>query len=287
MYYSALIGNPTEHSVSHLLYEELLKAAGIEDAYKHIKIDVTTERLKEAITALRELKFCGISVTLPHKLDVMQYLNEIDEPAIQLGAVNTIKPESLKGYNTDWVGIVKPLNKLLGTDLLTGEATIFGTGGAARAAIYAAKQLQASKINVVYRADANDPKTEDLIQKAEVLGIELYPYQSVPELVQRSKLIFNATSAGMVGKDDTPFDLNDLAELNLNDKVYFDAVFNPIATPLLTYFNERGSQTIDGLWMMIYQGIEALSIWLNMKITIEESQLDTIHETLIKELSHV
>jgi shikimate dehydrogenase len=287
MYFSALIGNPTEHSVSHVLYEELLKAACIEKVYKHIKIDVATDRLGAAISALHELKFCGISVTHPHKLNVMQYLNVIDETAMGIGAVNTIKPETLKGYNTDWVGIVKPLKKLMGTDALAGETTIFGTGGAARAAIYAAKQLKSSKINVVYREDADDSKTEDLIQNSKAVGIELYPYDTMPVLVQRSKLIFNATSAGMIGKEDTPFDLDDLAELNLNDKVYFDAVFNPIATPLLTYFNEHGARTIDGLWMMIYQGIEALAIWLDMKVTVTDAQLKAIHETLIKELSHV
>lgn len=287
MYYSALIGNPTEHSVSHVLYEELLKAAGVTSTYKHIKVDVAPDRLKSAVASLCELKFCGISVTLPYKIDVMKHLSEIDNAAQELGAVNTIKPGTLKGYNTDWIGIVKPLKKLLKSDVLNSEVTILGTGGAARAAVYAVKQMKAIKINVVYRQDQQDPKTIDLIENASSTGIQLHTYEGVSDLIQRSKLVFNATSAGMVGNDNAPFDLDDLAGLNLSGKVYFDAVFNPVATPLLTYFKDHGSKTIDGLWMMIYQGIEALSIWLEIDIAVTDLQLKAIHMTLIKELSNV
>jgi shikimate dehydrogenase len=285
MKFTALIGNPTGHSVSHVMYEELAKAALLGQPYKHIKIDVTDEDLAKTINALRELHFAGLNVTLPHKLSVIPLLDQVDEVVKELGAVNTIKFSDLTtGHNTDWVGIYKPV-AAMGHEIKT--ITIFGTGGAARAAIYAAKRLGAHKIYVHYRNEEDNVKTDDLKKRVDALGIELHTYDKVRGNVEVSDLIINATSAGMVGKDRLPFDLAQLTNLNVSEKVYFDAVFNPLDTPLLRYFNERGAHTIDGLWMMIYQGIAALEIWLDRRIEIKDSLLKDIHNLLTKELAHV
>ncbi len=285
MKYTALIGNPTEHSVSHIMYEELVKIAVPGQSYKHIKINVTDDDLAKTVNALQELHFAGLNVTLPHKLSVIPLLDTVDETVKELGAVNTIKfGHSTTGHNTDWVGIHKPV-AALGCEIKT--VTIFGTGGAARAAIYVAKRLGARKIFVHYRNEANDAKTEDLKNRADALGIELHRYDRVRENIDVSDLVINATSAGMVGKDEVPFDLAQIAGLSVTEKIYFDAVFNPLETPLLRNFNEQGAHTIDGLWMMIYQGIAALEIWLDRKIEIEDSLLKDIHNQLTKELAHV
>lgn len=286
MYYTALIGNPTEHSVSHILYEELIKAAGIDVAYKHLKIDVTEPSLAEAVNALKVLHFAGISVTLPHKLAVMKYLDDTDDEVKELGAVNTIKVgPKLIGHNTDWRGIAIPVRRVIPEGI--EQATILGTGGAARAAIYACKQLGVSIITVIYREDSNDEKLANLKVRADYLGISLFEYKDVAALIRESDLIINATSAGMRGKDSTPFSLHELDGISLQDKLFFDVVFNPLKTPLLEYFGSRGAQTIDGLWMMIYQGISALGIWLDQEIEVERSQLETIHKKLEEELHHV
>lgn len=285
MRYSALIGNPTGHSVSHVMYEALAKAALFDQPYKHIKIDVTNEDLAKTINALRDLHFAGLNVTLPHKLAVIPLLDHIDEVVEELGAVNTIKlGDSTTGHNTDWVGIYTPV---AATEIEIKTVTIFGTGGAARAAIYAAKRLGARKIFVHFRNEVDNAKTEDLKNRAELLGIQLHTYDKVRENVEVSDIIINATSAGMVGKDKVPFDLTQIADLSVKEKIYFDAVFNPLDTPLLHNFNERGAHTIDGLWMMIYQGIAALEIWLDRKIEIEDSLLKDIHNLLTKELANV
>jgi shikimate dehydrogenase len=285
MKYTALIGNPTGHSVSHTMYEELVKVAVPGLQYKHIKIDVTDEDLAKTINALRDLHFAGLNVTLPHKLSVIPLLDNIDEVVKELGAVNTIKfGNSTIGYNTDWIGIYKPV-AALGCEIK--KVTIFGSGGAARAAIYAAKRLGADKIYVHYRNEEDNIKTDSLKKQADTLGIELHAYDKVSKNIEMSDLIINATSAGMIGKDRLPFNLAKLAGLTVSDKVYFDAVFNPLETPLLRYFDKQGAHTIDGLWMMIYQGIEALEIWLDRKIEIEDSFLNNIHSLLTKELLNV
>lgn len=285
MKYTALIGNPTGHSISHIMYEELAKVAVPGQSYKHIKIDVNEEDLAKTIKALRELNFVGLNVTLPHKLSVIPFLDIVDDTVKELGAVNTIKFGDLTtGHNTDWVGIYKSVSAV-GHEIKT--VTIFGTGGAARAAIYAAKRLGAEKIYVHYRNEEDNVKTDDLKKRANALGIELHSYDKVRGNIEASDLIINATSAGMVGKDRLPFDLAMLANLTTGEKIYFDAVFNPLDTPLLRKFNELGAYTIDGLWMMIYQGIAALEIWLDRKIEIEDSLLENIHSLLAKELVHV
>jgi shikimate dehydrogenase len=286
MYYSALIGNPTGHSVSHILYEELAKAANLNDSYRHLKINVTEPGLKDALQAFKALNFIGLNVTLPHKLAVVPLLDQADEVVGEIGAVNTIKLGGTStGYNTDWVGLYVPLRPLIRDNDHT--ATILGSGGAARAAIYAAKQLKFSTINVVYRDEPNNDKTADLKARAAALGIKLHTYEDITALIGNSQLIINATSAGMVGKDKLPFDLKEITDVSLHNKVYFDAVFNPLETPLLAHFKRNGAQTIDGLWMMMHQGIAALEIWLDKKLSFTEEELRRIHARLAKELQHV
>jgi shikimate dehydrogenase len=224
-----------------------------------------------------------LNVTLPYKLDIMNYLDDIDPAARELGAINTIKLGSVvKGYNTDWVGMTESV-KRFGVASSYDTVTIFGTGGAARAAIFAAKRLGAKTINVMYRA-ASSETTETLRKQIDELGVALFPYSEVRDLLKNSHLVINATSAGMAGKDVSPFDLNMLENVQGDGKVFFDAVFNPLRTPLLAAFEAAGAVVIDGLWMMIYQAIDALSIWLGRDIQIAAGELTKIHNKLAKEL---
>ena len=285
MKYSALIGNPTGHSVSHIMYEELANAAGLKDTYKHLKIDVKAEALPLVLSSFKQLDFVGINVTLPYKMEVMKYLDKVDETVNVLGAVNTVKfGADTIGYNTDWIGLTTPLLKKIANNKIRSVA-IFGTGGAARAAIYAATQIKANEIIVLYRA-SHTQDLGDLKTKAEAPGITLLDYSHVKDVVAKANIIINATSAGMVGKDAAPFDLELLDDINLKDKLFFDAVFNPTLTPLLKYFNSRSATTIDGLWMMIYQGISALSIWLDIDINIADQELIRIHNLLEESINH-
>ncbi len=285
MKYSALIGNPTKHSVSHIMYEELTIAAGVKDAYRHLKIDVAAKDLPLALSSFKQLNFIGINITLPYKMEVMQYLDEVDETVNDLGAVNTVS-FGIKtiGYNTDWIGIAIPIQNIIG-DKKVGTVVIFGTGGAARAAIYAAKQLKAKEIIVLYRS-SHTKDLGDLAVKSDEFSIRLLDYTHIKDAVAQANIIINATSAGMVGKDSTPFDLTELDGVELKNKIFFDAVFNPLQTPLMRYFHSLGALTIDGLWMMIHQGVAALSIWLCEEIKISNQELLRIHDHLEDSISH-
>ncbi len=285
MKYSALIGDPTDHSVSHLMYRELARAAGIASPYEHIRLNVQRTELDASLRALNTLHFVGLNVTLPYKLDVIEHLDTFDPVIKVLGAVNTIKlGEKTQGFNTDWVGIAESIKKLGASDDYK-TATIFGTGGAARAAIYACKQLGIDNIKIAYRADVSE-STRKLREQSEELGVTLHPYSEVGSLIKNSQLVINATSAGMIGKDPLPFDLKLLQGASMAGKVFIDAVFNPLETPLLKYFQSEGATTIDGLWMMIHQGCASLSIWLDQKISVDQPELEKIHNMLEKELKN-
>ncbi|HVC36011.1 MAG TPA: shikimate dehydrogenase [Candidatus Dormibacteraeota bacterium] len=286
MYYSALIGQPTEHSVSHILYEELIKEAKIEVVYKHLKINIEVTKLEESLRAFETLQFSGLSVTLPHKLAIMQHLDEIDPVARALGAVNVVQlGQKRTGYNTDWIGIVESVRSHSKQQL--NQAIIFGSGGAARAAIYAVKQLGCTEIYIFFRAHVVDPKTTDLMERQKDLGITMLPYENVATRLDNADIIINASSAGMLGNDLTPLPLTSFDGINVQSKIFLDAVFNPLETELISYFKKQGALTIDGLWMMIYQGIAALSIWLNKQIEIDHNRLCNVHGSLKKELLHV
>jgi shikimate dehydrogenase len=285
MNYTALIGNPTDHSVSYMLYDELAKAAQLPGFYQHIRLDIGADDLKKSIAAFNTLNFVGLNVTLPYKLDVMAHLDVLDPVIDVLGAVNTITlGETTTGYNTDWIGIAESVKQFGGHDSYD-TAVIFGTGGAARAAIYACKQLGVKDIRVIYRVEAS-ANTRKLQQASTKLGITLHPYTELAQLLQDAYLVINTTSAGMVGKDPLPFDLRMIDGVDLTGKVFLDAVFNPLQTPLLAYFQSHGAVVIDGLWMMIYQGVGALSIWFDRNITVDISDLKKIHGLLKKELQH-
>lgn len=280
---TALIGKPTEHSVSHVMFEHLVSATGDRTPYRHLKINVEASKLAEVLNAFNVLGFRGLNVTLPYKLEVMKYLDFIDPVAQELGAVNTIHlGETTTGYNTDWLGIVAPIREHL-SDQEIERVAIFGTGGAARAAIYAVRQLGAKKIIVLYR-DGENKQIEDLSARAKDIGIELHDYTFARQAVDEASLIINATSAGMIGHDPLPFDINQLEGLDMRQKLFMDVVFNPLETPLLKYFAGQGAQTIDGLWMMIHQGVSALSIWLEKDIVITDEELSRLHVKLEEEL---
>ncbi len=284
MKYSALIGNPTAHSVSHILYEELAKAAKLKDSYKHLKVDVTPEQLDMALKAFNTLGFVGLNVTLPYKTGIIPLLDSCDAESLEMGAVNTIKlGQRTKGFNTDWKGIIYSLERF--SPRLAGNAVIFGNGGAARAAIHACKQLKLDKIDVLYRTDSEGAKLEVLRRDSKKLGISLHTYEEAETLVRDASLIINATSAGMAGKNPLSFDTSRLDHLSLKDKTFLDAVFKPLETPLIKYFKSRGALTIDGLWMMIYQGVGAYGIWMDKQPDIPQNALDNIHALLEKELN--
>lgn len=283
MYYTALIGNPVEHSVSPALFEYLAQSQDMD--YRHLKINIEPENLKASLESLAVLSFSGLNVTLPYKQDVIKYMDEMDFAPANMGAVNTITFEDgrMKGWNTDWAGIAEGLTAHGVSTYF--KAVVFGSGGAARAAIYALRQLGCDRIFVLHREPV-DEKTQKLMVDTENSNVTMAPYDRLEEIVRDADIIMNMSSAGMTGQDSAPFDVSRLDKINLQATVFLDAVFNPVETQLLNYFKVRGLTVIDGLWMMIYQGLAAFELWTGHNVSLTEEQKQEIHNSLKKEVEH-
>lgn len=280
MYKSALIGNPVSHSVSPILYGYLAEKNNL--AYEHKKILVREDQLLACIQNLKSQNYLGFSVTIPYKEKIIPYIDLLREPANSYKTVNTVSFQKNKiiGDNTDYYGIVQStLFITKGNKFNKEKAVVFGTGGAARAAIYALRQLGFKEIVVFYRTPISE-RTKGLISGKFGIKFAKYSNKIVTEEVGGSDMICNMTPTGMLGFDKSLFDLEILNNIDCRGKIFFDAVFNPLETPALLTFLERGALCIDGLWMMIFQGLEAFRIWTEKKTVLSNEELENLHKNL-------
>ena len=248
---AGVIGWPVKHSKSPLIHRFWLGKLGLDGDYS--RFPVAPERLGDFLRAMPAMGLRGVNVTIPHKVAVMELLDDLDDSAAVVGAVNTIKvfPDGrLGGANTDIDGICAPL---AGHPVAGREVIILGSGGAARAALAAAQFMGAGWVTMM----ARDPdKAVALIQAAGQQGTVLPWGGPLPESPDAA-LLFNATSLGMAGQPPLNIDLSVLP----GDAVVFDAVYVPLETGLLQAARARGLATIDGLAMLIGQAALAFEIF--------------------------
>jgi len=257
MMYAALIGSPVSHSVAPTLHEHMARLAGIE--FKYLKIHVEKSDLINSLEALRQLGFSGCNVTLPYKEDVVAYLDEIDDVAAESGAVNTLvfRDGKVRGLNTDWRGVEQGLKfASLPAESSNGSVAILGSGGAARAAIFAVRRLGYQSISVFHISPIDD-RAKRLQDEAVRSGFSMHEYDDVTEVIRKANLVCNMTSTGMIGQASSSFALERLDSVDLNGKYFFDAVFNPVRTPFLSYGMARGAVTVDGIWMILVHEVGA------------------------------
>lgn len=255
-----IIGYPVEHSLSPLMHNAALSEARLD--YWYLPFAVHPDRLGEAIAGVRALGITGFSVTIPHKVAVIPFLDQLDETAEAAGAVNTVvnRDGRLIGYNTDGDGLVRSLADELGFNCANpGTIIIAGAGGAARGAVAAFCRSGASRIAIINRSRE---KAEAI---AEICGSR-YPGTAIlvaghgRELgpcLKEATLLVNSTSLGMQGE---PLPFLNLEELPRSMAVY-DMVYAPPVTPLLREAAARGLKVANGLGMLVAQGEIAYRIW--------------------------
>ncbi len=273
-----VIGHPIEHSLSPVMHKAFFKEKKINADY--FAFDVDEKNLGDAIYGADALKFCGLNVTIPHKISVMKYINEISEEANLINAVNTIKFEKgiATGYNTDGIGAIKAIEKNLNECLKGKKIFIFGAGGAARAIVFSAL-LNNAEISIYNRTS----EKADLIQKEvnEKLNkqIKIVENFDLQEELKDSDIIINATSVGMFPNvDKCAINEGDIPE----GKVVMDIVYNPIETKFLEFVKKRNCKVIDGVDMLVEQGAEALKIWLNLEA--DENLTGIMRKAVIEKL---
>jgi shikimate dehydrogenase len=251
-----LIGNPVGHSLSPPMHEAGYRELGIDARY--VTFEPDPDDVAGAVEGAEALGIAGLNVTIPFKQDVLSVV-EPDDLAARIGAVNTIdfSTSPPTGYNTDAVGVRRSFEHH-GVTIEGKEAVLVGAGGAGRAIAFALADAGAS----VSIANRTEQRAHDLA--GEVSGASGHGLDAVPELLDGADLLVNATSVGME-EDRSPVP----AEALHADLVVLDAVYEPLETRLLREAEAAGATTIDGAWMLLYQGVEAFERWTGESAPVE------------------
>ncbi len=257
----ALIGYPLGHSLSSFIHDAGFKSLGMDFSYEIL--ETSPDSLVDRIKFLKFNGYSGFNVTIPLKLPVTLFLDEVDSSADVVGAVNTvvINPDkTMKGYNTDVIGF----RKAIPDDVtLAGKvAGVLGTGGAARAAITALAQSQVKEIKVYTRSIPNSMELMSFLrEKFPNIDFNVYQIERIRDLSD-VQILVNTTPIGMQGRaaDLTPVEENELRTLPQGAVVY-DVIYNPKKTVLLKLAQKNGYKTINGVDMFIHQALAAEQIW--------------------------
>jgi shikimate dehydrogenase len=207
---------------------------------------------------LRARGFAGGNITIPHKQAALAIVEEADEAARRIGAVNTVWLEDgrLLGTNTDWLGFAANMDDSAAGWDRAQTAVVLGAGGAARGILYALRQRGIRAIRIVNRTRA---KAEALA--AAFPGATAYGWEALAAALAGVDLIVNTTSLGMAGKEAMPVDLAPVA----SDAIVADIVYVPLETPLLRQARARGMRCVDGLGMLLHQAVPGFEKWFGVR----------------------
>ena len=249
----AVFGDPVGHSLSPVMHNSALAQAGLDGYYLAFKV----ADIAAAVCGIRGLGIRGASITIPHKISVMKYLDQVDALAAEIGAVNTVvnHKDVLHGYNSDCAGAVKALTEK--TVIHGKDVAVVGAGGGARAVGFGIKQA-GGRLTVINRTRERGEKL------AADLDCEFIPQSDINQLPYH--IIVNATSAGMTPHDNSVPLNTDLLESGM---VVMDMVYNPLKTRFIAEAEKSGCSTIDGVAMFVHQGAAQFELWTSRKAPVE------------------
>ena len=269
---AAVLGNPISHSKSPRMHNYWLKKNKLNGYYIPIKVELAD--FEQTIRTLMKMGFSGVNVTIPHKLLALKIADESSIIAQYIGAANTLtftKENKIYADNTDAYGFINNIkSKYPNWNPKKGVSVVLGAGGASRAVIAALLSEGSKQIMVLNRT----------IEKAEVLKkdydnkITVEPWKKINEVLASSKNIINTTSLGMNDETFIPINPEAIPEKSLVS----DLVYTPLETNLLKIAKNRGSKTVDGLGMLIHQGVPGFEAWFGQKPLVTEE----LRELLIK-----
>lgn len=248
-----VIGDPVAQSLSPAMHNAAYEALGLGAQYLFLPARVKDEELTMKMSEVRESEnIHALAVTIPHKEAIIKYLNELDETAKAIGAVNTVVKRygKLIGYNTDYYGAMESLKKH--TSLLGKKVAVLGSGGSARAILYG---LSKEKCNVIVYS-RNVDKAVELTNE---FGGDVRDWALRNE-VKDIDVIINATNIGREGKE-LPVEER---VINSN-QVVFDINYNINGTALLKAAKQKGAIAVDGLEMLLQQGMKQFEIYTELK----------------------
>ena len=258
-----IIGDPIDHSLSPAIHNAAFSSLGLNCSY--ISFRVQEGQLKNSLDSLRAINIGGFNVTMPHKVRVLEYVDQYDKTVELVGAANTVKNEDGKfcAYNTDVLGFIKPLRQR-GIDFSGFEVTILGAGGAARAvAVALASERGIANINIFNR---NTDRSKELANLLKKLGLKasIVSSDNIQNIASKSNLIINTTPLGM--KDEQSLIKSSSIR---KDSIVYDIVYKPINTNLLESARSAGAKVVYGYEMLLEQAIASFKIWFQRDPPIE------------------
>ena len=254
----AVIGDPINHSLSPNIHSAAFRELNLDSSY--IGYRIPKGELESGVEGLKKIKISGFNVTIPHKVEMMKYLNKMDESCSIIGAVNTVVNNEgvLKGYNTDMDGFLEPLKKRNIT-IQNSKVLLIGAGGAARAIVAGIAKEKAGSIDI---ANRTIEKANNLSEFSTKLGLSasVKKIESIDTATENYDIIINATSIGL--KDEP----SPITFEGINEKtIVYDIVYAPMNTDFIKKAKAKNAIIIYGYEMLLGQAIRAFEIWHEMK----------------------
>ncbi|ALC81697.1 MULTISPECIES: shikimate dehydrogenase [Bacillus] len=260
-----LIGNPVSHSMSPDIHNSAFQDLNLNYYYQAFHVE--NSDLADAIKGIKSLGIKGFNVTVPHKVSIMEYLDDVDESAKQLGAVNTVLHENGKliGYNTDGNGFLQSIKPSLSKPLEKNSILVIGAGGAARAIYYTLSKFAPEKIDICNRT------LEKAVYLIEHFGAgqrgEALTIQEAESNLSEYDVIIQTTTIGMhPDTAEKPISL----KMAKDNSLVCDIIYNPLKTALLKEAEAKGLQTLNGVGMLVEQAALSFHIWTGMKPNTEK-----------------
>lgn len=261
---AGVLGSPIAHSRSPRLHNYWLSQHDIEGHY--VPLHVGTLNLAEAVRTLPKLGFVGCNVTIPHKESIMGLADVVTDRALKIGAANTLTFDSngqIQADNTDAYGFIENIRQQVPGWSPCGKAvTVLGAGGAARAVVVALQEQGATDIYLTNRTLGRAQDLADAIGD----GISVVNWTDAVDLMAKTDVLVNTTSLGMAGNAPLELSLSGLSR----DALVTDIVYVPLQTDLLRRAAQHGCRTVDGLGMLLHQGVPAFARWFGVTPVVDD-----------------
>ena len=258
----AVIGDPIDHSLSPTIHNAAYRELDLECTY--IAYRVLQGDLATGIESLKKIKIAGFNITIPHKIEMMRYLDNVDITCEKIGAVNTVLNDDgiLRGFNTDMDGFLEPI-KRKEIPIKDSKILLLGAGGASRAIVAGFQKEGARDITIVNRTKENGEKLAEFSKQIGLNSRSIY-IEEINVLDSKFDFIVNASSLGLNGEENIiPNKLMD------EQTTVYDIVYKPLRTDLINSAKEKNCKIIYGYEMLLGQAIRSFEIWLDQKAPYE------------------
>lgn len=270
---TGLIGSPVAHSISPQMHNEAFRQLGLD--YIYLAFDLGKSDLKTSVEGLKAIGACGFNVTMPYKVRILEYMDELTPAARIAQACNTviIKDGKMTGHTTDGIGFMHSVSDA-GHDIIGKKMTLLGSGGAAtaictQAALDGVSAIDIFQLNIPEEFSRAVTFAEN-VRKNTGCPVTVYDFNDVRQMrksLMESAILVNATSVGMAPKEDN-CPISD-ASLLYPELVVCDIIYNPRKTRLYQMAEAAGCSVFNGLYMLLFQGAASFECWTGQKMPIE------------------